>query len=437
MVLSIEYTTFAPSKVILAMSIEERNEHRKATLAETMLRRESQECHVFLAKVVLNKLNATQEERLKMLFVEAKWIKNDMLNKSNDGENIFDIDYKDLATVRHLDKDGNPLFSKIEHLSSQMRQAVVNSVKQEIISLAKAKEKGLKVGVLKFVSEYKSIDLKQSGITYKIVSRNKVKIQGIKKPIRVRGLDQFLNREGYELANAKLLKKAYDYYIAITVFLPKRPRQAKKACIGVDFGCSKSFTLSDGTSLNYCVEEDKRLKKVQRKLQRCEKGSSNHYKTRIELRHCYNKLNNKKNDATRKVVNTLSPYKVYMQDEQLRSWKVKHGKKVQHGILGRVKTLLMKGPETVVLHRSVPTTKLCTRCGHKNDGMQLWDRTFVCPECGWTEDRDVHAAKNMVWIGQNIIGAERAEYTPADFKVALARHFGRAMQETTESSVQW
>mgnify|MGYP000928013027 FL=1 len=50
-----------------------------------------------------------------------------------------------------------------------------------------------------------------------------------------------------------------------------------------------------------------------------------------------------------------------------------------------------------MLPRSVATTATCI-CGtvtkHTPDL-----RTYTCPTCGHTEDRDIHAAKNMIRLG--------------------------------------
>ena len=49
----------------------------------------------------------------------------------------------------------------------------------------------------------------------------------------------------------------------------------------------------------------------------------------------------------------------------------------------------------MTLDRWTPTTQHCFNCGantpHKTD-----ERTYRCSNCGLTEDRDIHAAKNMV-----------------------------------------
>ena len=42
------------------------------------------------------------------------------------------------------------------------------------------------------------------------------------------------------------------------------------------------------------------------------------------------------------------------------------------------------------------TTKNCFVCGTKNEKITLSHRVFNCPICGHTEDRDLHAAKNVL-----------------------------------------
>lgn len=68
----------------------------------------------------------------------------------------------------------------------------------------------------------------------------------------------------------------------------------------------------------------------------------------------------------------------------------------------------MRNPNTVVLGRTVPTTKLCTKCGQWHDEIKVWNRTFKC-DCGVEMDRDVHAAQNMVWFYENNVGVERTK----------------------------
>lgn len=58
------------------------------SLKETKARRAEQRCKVYELKINSAKLNKTQQNHLNMLFVEAKWIYNDIIkdvtNKAND-----------------------------------------------------------------------------------------------------------------------------------------------------------------------------------------------------------------------------------------------------------------------------------------------------------------------------------------------------------------
>ena len=410
-----------------------KNDKIKETYAATMAKRSSQICRVFTVKVQKNKLDAPQREKLKMMFVEAKWLYNHVLNLSKN-EDVFKMKYTDIEEVHHLDKDKNELISPLLNLSSQMKQAVLDGICSNIKALAKSREKGNKVGGLKFISEYNSINLKQANVSYKIVSKNKVKIQGVKKPIKVNGLGQILNL-GVEcdLANAKLINSCGDYYLAVTVYTNKVETPESENLLGVDMGCETSLALSTGEKINCQIEESEHLKHLQAKFARTEKGSNNRHKLLRKIQKCYREMENRRNDAARKIVHYLTKNnKVVIQDEQIANWqKAGHGKKVSHGVLGRVKTLLEARHDTVVINKWMPTTKLCRECGCKV-GMTLKDRVFVCPECGVTQDRDIHAAENMLWFYNNNVGVGRTHQTLAELDASLDTIF-RRKQEAAKS----
>ena len=55
-----------------------------------------------------------------------------------------------------------------------------------------------------------------------------------------------------------------------------------------------------------------------------------------------------------------------------------------------------KGDNKVyVLESSLPTTQHCFHCG-TDTKHEPFKRVFVCSCCGYEEDRDIHAAKNMI-----------------------------------------
>ena len=224
-------------------------------------------------------------------------------------------------------------------------------------------------------------------------------------------MNQFINIPNIEYANARLLNRADGYYIQLVCYIPKENKIKNEKIdktIGIDFGCSTSFTTSEGEKINVSIQESERLKCLQKKFARQVKGSKNWYKTLELIKKEYQKQTNRKDDISNKIVHKFSQYKtVVIQDEQLKNWsKNHHGKAIQHSVLGRVKSKLKTKENVVILSKTVPTTKLCTNCGVYHDELKVWDRTFKC-ECGVEMDRDIHASKNMVWFYENNVGVER------------------------------
>lgn len=379
----------------------EKNLKIKQSIISTLKRRKSQTCHVFKVKIDYSKLNAKQKEQLKMVFVEAKWIYNMLLSKS-ETESLFEMSiahFSTLKEVNHYDKDKKEVTSPLKYISSQMKQSILRSMQSSIKTLSSLKKKGMPVGKLKYLSEYRSINLQQYGITYSIVGKNKVKIQKL-GTFKVNGLKQIQSIEGIEIANAKLINSASGYYIAITTFCPKKIEAKDKALLGIDLGCKTTVTCSDGTTFDCKVEETERLKRLQRKLQDKKKGSNSYMKVKLMLKKEHEHIANKRADKANKIVASLKRYKIVMQDEQISSWKddasgTGRAKTIQHSCLGRIKSKLMQLEDTVVLDKWLPTTKICCNCGTIVE-MTMKDRTFHCPKCGLSEDRDLHAAKNML-----------------------------------------
>ena len=394
-------------------------ETRKATAEK----RKSQTCRVFTFKINENKLSSTQKEQLKMIFVEAKWLYNDILNFSKDNPIWkYDTKTKELTT---LNKNKEPKIRTLNFIGSSMKQAVHKQITSAIKSLATKKKQGKKVGNLKFTSEVSSINLKQYGSTHAILSKNRIRIQNISKPIKVNGLSQFNQIKGLEFANAKLLNTPNGYYVAITTFLDNdliEPKQLIEEEIGIDMGIKDHITLSNGEKLNVTIGETERLKHLQRKFARSKKGSNNRYKLRKLIKKEYQKITNRKNDAANKVVAYLLSYQnVYMQDENISSWKkFNFGRQIQHSILGRVKAKLINHPRVNVIDRFAPTSKFCPICHNKKNDLKLSDRIYKCNICGYERDRDVHAANNMILMIKmvdtqlTVVPVGRREFKPVE-----------------------
>ena len=366
----------------------------------TREKRKSQVCRVYRVKIDISHLNEAQQTHLKMLFVEAKWLYNDILTFSHDHD-INDYDTT-THTVHGLDKDKQPVTHELEYLASQMKQSVIQGIKHSLKSLAALKKHNHTVGNLRYKSDYVSINLQQHRVTYRFYDKNHIGLQGFKERIRIKGANQFWNIPDIEFANAKLLSQPDGYYLAVTTYQNKGGEKKKyKSEIGIDMGIKTSITTSEGKKYKVLIEESERIKKCQRLIARRKNGSSNRYKARKLLHGAYQKLTSRKKDVANKIVHELLEHeRVYMQDENISGWhKGLFGRTVQHSVLGLVKAKLIHNERVTVLSSREPTTKYCPCCGKLKKDITLADRVYECT-CGYREDRDIHAARNMILLSK-------------------------------------
>ena len=401
-----------------------KNASIKEAMKATHEKRKSQVCRVYMLKVQKNSLTARQKEDFRMLFLEAKWLYNDILNYGNvKGQSVFDYELDDDVEVKLPDGTFDP--RKLSHIGSQMKQSVYADLKSSIKSLARLKKTGHKVGRLKFKSEIGAVSLKQYGTTYKFHNDHLVKIQNIHGLVRVNGLDQI--KDNVEFANAKLLNRADGYYLAVTTYTERKPYTDRpRADVGIDMGCHTSFTLSTGEEIDVKVKEPERLKRLQRKQHRQKKGSNSRRRTIHRIQKQHQRLVNRKNDRANKIVSGLNSRfgLIYIQDENISGWqKTGHGKAVQHSCLGRVKARLKAQDNVYVVNRWIPTTQQCINCGEQHP-MPQSERTFKC-ECGLCMPRDLHSANRMVQEGRKLVHPERREFMRADWWTSILPYLGQ------------
>ena len=380
-----------------------KGEEFKIKLKDTRDRRKSMDCKTFEVKFDKSKFSTEKKNYLNRLFLEAKWIYNSILGHADP----FKYNTK-IKTVEVLNKDREWEERELEAISSQMKQSIGRRTVDSIVGLSRKKKKGGKIGRLKFKSEINSIPLVQNNVTYKINNDKYIKLQGFKKPFKVKGLHQI--PEGAELANANLVRKAGDLYLKITCFVPKKEKVKTGNMIGLDFGIKDNVITSDGDKFNFCFPETNAIKKSSKKLSRCKKGSRRRFKAKIKRQKTYNKLSNQKKDVKNKFVSKLVKENdiIAIQDESIHEWHQNKlcGKKVQHSIMGGIILGLKQHPETlIVVDKYFPSTQLCPKCERKNKHT-LDQRIYSC-ECGYSCDRDIHASRNILNEGIKQLGTER------------------------------
>ena len=398
----------------------EKNNAIRENGKQTRLRHASMRPIVVELKLDIKCLNRSEQDRLFSYFTQCRWLCNHLLSLDAEEFRLFDTKTRDITS---LDKDGNPVARQLT-IPAKFIQSVYSCLKRDMSSLASKRNKtGTRNGKLKFRSEYNSIELNQYRDTHWICYmdegdkngkyRNTVHIAGIRRPVRVFGMEQI--PDGAEYANARFVKRASGIYLMLTCYVPVHEgdsQKEKKPDIGLDFGIKTTITTSEGEKYDRSVREPERLRGLQKKLARQKKGSRGWYATRHLIRREYEKLANKRKDKANKVYHDITKGRslIVMQDENIKGWhKGLFGKQVQNSALGTLKSKLKSNPNVLVIDRFFPSTKMCPECGAIKENITLSDRIFACG-CGYTEDRDVKAAKTLLLAGKHIMSCTHAEH---------------------------
>jgi len=415
----------------MATTVLDKKQKIRETLKKTKEKRKKQIPKVYQLKISFSNLNKEQKQWLERVFLEAKWLYNYCIA---DIQNRLNPQTEKTKQVEVITPKGIET-RELTCLSSQMKQGILDRIKKNLTDLSKAKQKGIKVGKLKFKSDYKNIPLKQNKITFKVLKdKNRIKLQGLKKPVRVLGLHQL--PENCDIAKAELIKKPDGYYIYLTCYIDKEQIKQEKINkpIGIDFGIKHQLTLSNGIKINYRIEETKRLKRLQKKVLRQQKGSKNYQKTKQKIQKEYQKIYNRRKDIQNKIISMFKRYEyVLIQDEQIKSWHSGlFGKQIQNTGIGGIISRLKQNLETLIsVDRYEATTKICSDCGSRKEEITLSERTYKCEKCGLIIDRDLNSAINILKIGLQKVERTTIKNLPLDWRdvkpverEATARIFG-------------
>ena len=188
-------------------------------------------------------------------------------------------------------------------------------------------------------------------------------------------------------------------------------------CVGVDLGISHLATCSNGYQADNPHALSKKLKKLKRlsqALSRKVKGSHNRHKAKMQLSKLHQRIKRIRQDALHKLSYYLSTTFNTVVLEDLHVKGMMKNRCLSRAIadvgfyeLRRQVEYKAKyyGSTVVYADRFYPSSKLCSVCGFKHEGLTLKDREWDCPECGVHHDRDVNAALNLRQLGLTKIAA--------------------------------
>lgn len=168
-----------------------------------------------------------------------------------------------------------------------------------------------------------------------------------------------------------------------------------------------------------------RLKLLQKRLSRKQKGSANRNKARIRVARLQEHIANSRKDSLHKITHALTHDSqvrtICMEDLNVKGMLRNHhlAQAVGDASFGMFLTLLeykcsWYGVNLIKIDRFAPSSKTCGKCGHVYKGLNLSERSWTCPECGTHHDRDFNAACNIKEFGLKALPTERGKVKPVD-----------------------
>lgn len=211
------------------------------------------------------------------------------------------------------------------------------------------------------------------------------------------------------------------YYISILVDngikLPGKSPINPDTTVGIDVGIKTFATLSNGSVFEnpkYLEKSSARLRCLQRRLTRKQKGSRRREKARLAVAKAYEHISNQRHNFLHHVVNNILGENQTVVIEDLNVEGMMKNHRLANSIAScswseffRILSYKSdwKGVNLIRIGRFEPSSKMC-ECGYIHRDLKLSDRIWTCPSCGAVNDRDLLAARNIKKFGlekQNLL----------------------------------
>lgn len=235
-----------------------------------------------------------------------------------------------------------------------------------------------------------------------------------------------LEQENIKPLNPKCYYDGKHWYVSFSIEVDnqyKREKETTKEVIGIDLGSGKKHVIcSDGTMYGNIIYS-KRMKRLEKKLEDLQRKLSNKYDINYTKTNNILKLERKVSNVYRKMANirknrihTMTkeivekyPSEIVVEDIRVRDLIKDRGntkqkrKQIQNSNFYMFRQQIQykgedRGIKVTVASTYYPSTQICNCCGERKRNalkLQLSDKVFKCTICGYEEDRDLNASKNL------------------------------------------
>jgi putative transposase len=207
--------------------------------------------------------------------------------------------------------------------------------------------------------------------------------------------------------NIILLRKASGWYVLLQVELPDlEPEPHEGPAVGIDVGIHHALALSDGTIIDsprHLEQSLRKLRVLQRTVARRRKGSRRWWKAVCQVQRQQERIANQRRDWWHKRTAWLvASYGVIALEDLGLNFMLRNSSlaRAAHDVsIGIFRDLLdykaVRAGVEVITVDPKHTSQVCHECGCIVE-KKLSERVHCCPLCGYTVDRDVNAALNIL-----------------------------------------
>ena len=228
---------------------------------------------------------------------------------------------------------------------------------------------------------------------------------------------EYLQKHKDNIKQATLTKlPCGEYYLSILVDgeLTHKVKESNNT-IGIDLGIKDFIVTSEFevfNNLHFKKNESKKIERLQKQLSRKKIGSNNRNKARIKLAKIYKQISDKKQYYLHQITNSLIDENkvICMEDLNVKGMLRNHklAESIQEMSFYEFRRMLeykakWYGRQLIFVDRFYPSSKTCNHCGYINKTLKLFDRQWVCPDCGEIIERDYNAALNIRDEGLRIL----------------------------------
>lgn len=241
------------------------------------------------------------------------------------------------------------------------------------------------------------------------------KIRGDRLYIQHIGVIKVKWHRNYEgrIKTVSLKREADGWYVIFSCSVEtSTPVPSDKPGVGIDLGLKSFLMTTEGEEVKppkYYRKAQKALRRAQRNLCRRKKGSKRRGKAGRLLKKQHQHIANQRRNFHHQTAHSLVSRYGLIAHEDLNVEGIAQSRLAKStydvGWSGFLSILHSKAEEAGVQVIAVPphnTTQMCSACEQIPAVKKtLSDRVHFCPFCGYTADRDVNAAQNILRLGRS------------------------------------